>query len=65
MGAALGITALDGTDAGLVPTELVAVTVNVYEVPLLRPLTVVAVGAGLPLTTVAGCATPPAYGVTV
>ena len=28
-GAAVGVTALDGADAGLVPTALVAVTVNV------------------------------------
>jgi hypothetical protein len=35
-----GVAALDGDDDALVPMALVAVTVNVYEVPLVRPLTV-------------------------
>jgi hypothetical protein len=30
----------DGSDALLVPARFVAVTVNVYEVPLVRPVTV-------------------------
>jgi hypothetical protein len=34
-----GITLVDGADAGPVPAELVAVTVNVYAVPLVRPPT--------------------------
>ena len=34
-----GVTAFDGADAGLGPTALVALTVNVYEVPLVRPVT--------------------------
>src|SRR5436305_14739017 len=38
-----GTTALDGEDAGPGPTELVATTLNVYESPLVRPLTVHAV----------------------
>jgi hypothetical protein len=37
--AALGVTLLDAVEAGPVPTELVAVTVNVYAVPLVRPVT--------------------------
>ena len=35
-----GTTALDGSDARPVPTPLVAVTVKVYDWPLVRPLTV-------------------------
>jgi hypothetical protein len=34
-----GITLFDAADAGPVPAELVAVTVNVYAVPLVRPPT--------------------------
>jgi hypothetical protein len=30
---------LDGDDGGLVPAALVAVTVNVYDVPLASPVT--------------------------
>ncbi len=36
-GMVIGVTALDGIDAGPVPAALVAVTVNVYVVPLARP----------------------------
>ena len=39
-GAIAGIAAPDATDATPVPAEFVAVTVNVYEVPLVRPTTV-------------------------
>jgi hypothetical protein len=35
-----GVTAFDGLDAGPVPTAFVAVTVNVYDVPLVKPVTV-------------------------
>ena len=38
--AADGVTAFDGADAGPLPFGLVAVTVNVYVVPLVRPVTV-------------------------
>src|SRR4051794_5615714 len=34
-----GTTAADGEEAGPVPIALVAVTVNVYETPLVRPAT--------------------------
>ena len=34
-----GVTAFDGAEAGLGPIALVALTVNVYEVPLVRPVT--------------------------
>ena len=39
-GTVIGVTALDGDDAGPGPASLVAVTVNVYAVPLTRPLIV-------------------------
>src|SRR5258706_5246835 len=39
-----GVTALDGAEGALGPTPLVAVTVNVYRSPLVRPETVI----GLP-----------------
>ena len=35
-----GVTAFDAPDAGPVPTAFAAVTVNVYDVPLVRPATV-------------------------
>ena len=38
-GTVAGVTELDGVDDALAPTELIAVTVNVYEVPLVRPAT--------------------------
>lgn len=37
---AVGVTPAEGLDAALVPMPLVAVTVNVYVVPLVRPVTV-------------------------
>ncbi|MBK7743707.1 MAG: hypothetical protein IPI40_08510 [Betaproteobacteria bacterium] len=40
-GTVAGVTAADAADAGPVPTALVAVTVNVYAVPLARPDTVI------------------------
>ncbi len=36
----VGTTALEAAEAGLVPAALVAVTVKVYEVPSVRPVTV-------------------------
>jgi hypothetical protein len=39
-----GVTGALATDAGEVPTALVAVTVNVYAVPLVRPVTVAVKG---------------------
>ncbi len=39
-----GLTALDGADAGPVPTMLVAFTVNVYVVPFFSPFTVIGLG---------------------
>jgi hypothetical protein len=34
------VTAVDGAEAGPAPTALVAVTVNVYAVPLISPDTI-------------------------
>ena len=39
-GTVAGVTAFEGEDALLVPRPLVAVTVNVYEVPFASPVTV-------------------------
>jgi hypothetical protein len=39
--------------------------VNVYAVPLLRPVTVAVVAGGLPVIVVAACATLLTYGVIV
>ena len=36
----IGVTAFEGCDGSEVPTPLLAVTVNVYETPLVRPATV-------------------------
>ena len=43
---ALGVTAFDAADAGPAPAALVAVTLKVYAVPLVKPLTVIAHAAG-------------------
>ena len=48
-GTVAGITADDADDAALVPTLFVAVTVNVYDVPLVKPDTVQAAVIGLPV----------------
>jgi hypothetical protein len=42
-----GVSAEDGADSGLVPTLLVALTVNVYAVPLVSPVTVALVADAL------------------
>ena len=39
-GTVAGVTGADALDAGPVPTPLVAVTMNVYAVPFVNPLTV-------------------------
>src|SRR5688572_24538798 len=56
---AVGVTGADAADAGPVPMALVAVTVNVYAVPLVRPVTVVLVAGGVPVTVLTGCAVEP------
>jgi hypothetical protein len=60
-----GVTAFDSADSEPVPTALVAVTRNVYAVPLVNPVTVVVVAGGLPVTVLGACAVVPTYGVTV
>jgi hypothetical protein len=57
-----GVTADEAADCTLVPTELIAATVNVYAVPFVSPVTVKLVAAE-PVST-GPCATPPMYGVT-
>jgi hypothetical protein len=54
----LGVTELLAEDAGDVPIAFVAVTVNVYAVPLLKPLTVIGDEAPVPVK-------PPGLDVTV
>src|SRR5665648_799197 len=58
-GTVLGVTTALATDAGEVPTLLVAVTVNVYAVPLASPVTVPVV------TSVVLTVAPPGDAVTV
>jgi hypothetical protein len=58
-GTGLGVTAALAREAAEVPTALVAVTLNVYAVPLVRPVTVAAVAP----VVVAVC--PPGVAVTV
>jgi hypothetical protein len=53
-----GVTALLAVDAGDVPIAFVAVTVNVYEVPLLKPETVIGDEPPVPVA-------PPGLAVTV
>ena len=48
-GIVAGITAEEAVDAALVPTEFVVVTVNVYDVPFVKPETVQAAVIGLPV----------------
>jgi hypothetical protein len=45
-----GVTALDAADAGPVPTEFVADTLNVYDVPFVKPVTDALVAGGDPDT---------------
>src|SRR5215831_16053642 len=59
-GTVAGVTALDAAEAGPVPAALVAVTVNVYAVPLVRPVTVAVVVLPLVLAV-----SPPGADVTV
>ena len=64
-GSVAGVTAFDGLDARPVPIAFVAVTVNVYAVPFVSPVTVVLVAGGDPVTVTGVCAVDPMYGVTV
>src|SRR3954467_11827656 len=62
-----GVAAFDFGDSGPEPFGLDAVTVNVYVVPVCRPVTFVVVSGGEPMTVFAAtvCAVAPMYGVTV
>jgi hypothetical protein len=55
---ALGVTALEAADGALVPALLVAVTVKVYAVPLVKPVTVIGLEAPVAVA-------PPGLAVTV
>ena len=48
-GVVAGVTALDALDALPVPTLLVAVTVKVYEVPFVSPVTVIGEAEPVPV----------------
>jgi hypothetical protein len=61
-----GVTLLDAADAGPVPIALVAVTVKVYVVPFVKPVTVIGLDApvavmlpGLEVTVYDVIALPP------
>jgi hypothetical protein len=64
-GTVAGVTALDAADAAPAPAMFDAETLNVYDVPFARPVTVVDVAGGVPLTVVGVCANVPTNGVTV
>jgi hypothetical protein len=53
-----GVTLLDAADAALTPTAFVAVTVNVYAVPFVKPATMI--GLAAPVAVM-----PPGLDVTV
>ena len=44
-GTSSGVTAFEGADAGPVPIEFVAVTVNVYAWPFVSPVTMIGLAA--------------------
>ena len=64
-GTEAGTAAAEGADATLVPVALVAVTVNVYAVPLVKPVTVQEVAAAVGATDVVVQVLPPGDEVTV
>ena len=53
-GGAAGVTVAEDADGGLVPAAFVAVTVNEYAVPFVRPLTVIGLVAPSAVCGVAG-----------
>ena len=63
--AGAGVTEFEDAEEGPVPMALVAVTLNVYVVPFVSPLTVAVVAGGFPVTVVGVCAVVPMNGVTV
>src|SRR5918912_1152678 len=59
-GTVAGVTLLEASEAGPVPTAFVAVTVNVYAVPFVSPVTVAVVGTSVLPTGGLTVAEPPA-----
>ena len=57
-GTVAGVTLFEADEADPVPTAFVAVTVNVYAVPLVRPVTVIGEAPPVPMN-------PPGLEVTV
>jgi hypothetical protein len=53
------VTGFDGLEAGPLPAELDAVSWDVYVLPACRPVIVVVVAGGAPLTCVLPAAAPP------
>ena len=64
-GTPVGVTAVDGADTAPLPTALVAITVNVYAVPFVNPVTTRLAAGGVPVIVRAVCAVAPIYGTTV
>jgi hypothetical protein len=62
---AAGITALEGAEAGPVPTAFVAETMKVYDVPLINSVTVVVVAVPGAVTVCTGVVAVPASACTV
>jgi len=58
-GDAPGVTGALAAEVGPVPTGLVAATLNVYAVPLVRPVTVALVAGGVPVTVTGDCGVAP------
>src|SRR4051794_13392581 len=59
LGTVAGVTAADRADCGLLPTAFTAATVNVYVVPLVRPVTFRLVAVGPAVTVRIGVAALP------
>ena len=57
-----GITDVDDTESAPVPTAFTAATLNVYDVPFARPVTIC--DTAVPTNTTAVCAVLPTNGVT-
>jgi hypothetical protein len=58
-----GITDVDETESAPVPTAFTAATLNVYDVPFARPVTIC--DTAVPINTTDVCAVLPTNGVTI
>jgi hypothetical protein len=58
-----GTTELDDTESAPVPTAFTAATLNVYDVPFARPVTIC--DTAVPINTTDVCAVLPTNGVTI